>query len=220
MGRFGDGLNRYGPWALLLILSLILFSCAANGAGEISEVTGKCSRALEDPKLDAVRDKIVLGSYSPTILMLSSEERPSAGELEALRHYFHIRERCSPQVAALADKYEPAYSPFLRKSIFQVDEVLADLYRGNITYGDANRLIGQILRERDEGYRHALGVQAELDIQRRRELIGRGLELMSPPQSTGGSSRDLCRFNPATGSYQECLHVGANGSCFHFGAPC
>jgi hypothetical protein len=29
-----------------------------------------------------------------------------------------------------------------------------------------------------------------------------------------------CRFNPATGRYQMCYHIGANGTCYHWGGGC
>lgn len=205
----------------IAILILALAGCAAGPQNEISAAHQHCDEQLLDPHIAPIRGKLVLRNESVSVFHLANREFPTDEERYALAAYFRIRESCVQQLMKIAYRHEPHNAHFFSAAFSRVDQVLARLYNGGLTYGEANKQIAEINSGAVSHYEQSSKEQAAIDAYRRMEMLRAGAALLN--SNTTNSSNALhgeCRFNPIANAYQQCFHVSADGQCFHFGGPC
>jgi hypothetical protein len=115
--------------------ALALAGCATQQTAHHAEAVKEyCAKEYADPRLDLLRNKIVLpitvGTPQP-IEILANRERPTAQERPVILLLSQVREDCN-KFALNQLGPPPAYRA---ASHDRVSEALADLYAGDLTYG-------------------------------------------------------------------------------------
>lgn len=118
----------------------------ANFNPELDRVVDQCDARVSADIRAALGSKLPLASDDKrSVLMLASLERASELEKAAIIRYVELRERCRSEIMAVHDRYGfTGISSILRSSYGAADAVYADLYNGTMTYGEANKQLGQI----------------------------------------------------------------------------
>jgi hypothetical protein len=100
----------------------------------------RCQHSLRDTSLDIIRKKVAL-SPDPTLEMLTNKSKPNYEEKAAIQKWVWLRSVCSSEQIDLYRRYSAEEHIITMYQAFN-DRVLlliADLYRGSLTYGEFNR---------------------------------------------------------------------------------
>jgi hypothetical protein len=136
------------PHIIYLLVTVALISgCAAPGVRQAEEVKQFCAQRFADSSIDPVRSKIVIpivSTEAQPIEMLANRERPNADEREAILALANARIACNKF------SYERLGPPPAYRSATQdrITAILADLYAGEMTYGEFNKAL-LFIGERD-----------------------------------------------------------------------
>jgi uncharacterized caspase-like protein len=124
------------------------FNSAYKGA--TAKAAEECRKFWANPVFDPLRDKVPLGSWKPTMQMLTSSARLDAKDRPLARQAITVVQQCRMAYApAYAMLPEPAQT--LIEGLYrEEDALIAELYTGKITFGEFNvgsdRLAGEIFR--------------------------------------------------------------------------
>jgi len=109
--------------------------------GEAQQILNKrCQHSLRDTSLDIIRKKVAL-SPDPTLEMLTNKSKPTYEEKAAIQKWVWLRSVCSSEQIDLYRRYSSPEHVIIMYQVFS-DRVLlliADLYRGSLTYGEFNK---------------------------------------------------------------------------------
>jgi len=123
--------------ALFFSLSLVcLGACAAGPKPEVTAAQSVCAAAYGDPALDPIRGRIPFADDAATkaaMSYLSDTGRPTAIERQALLQLDSANRRCWDAWDRVGT------SPHINQARVEVSSALAQLYRGETSYGDYNR---------------------------------------------------------------------------------
>ena len=100
----------------------------------------RCQHSLRDTSLDIIRKKVAL-SPDPTLEMLTNKSKPTYEEKAAIQKWVWLRSVCSSEQTDLYRRYSAPEHIIILYQVFS-DRVLlliADLYRGSLTYGEFNK---------------------------------------------------------------------------------
>lgn len=104
------------------------------------EADAFCNRLYAAPALDPIRNKYPLKGLEINALHMGIESRPSNQEKAALAKFIEAREKCVGKQFSAARAMAPYQIPHLQDIKARHDDILAALYSGKITFGEANRL--------------------------------------------------------------------------------
>ena len=135
--------------ALAGFLGIMLAACGGQqGVKQAEEVSKYCAQRYADPRIDPVRSKMLIPisvTEAQDIQILANRERPTAAERDALLALAEAR------IACTKFSYERLGPPPAYRSSTQdrVTASLADLYAGEITYGEFAKTL-LFIGERDK----------------------------------------------------------------------
>jgi hypothetical protein len=135
--------------ALAGLCGVMLAACAGQqGVKQAEEVSQHCARLYADPRIDPIRSKMLIPisvTEAQDIQILANRERPTPAEREALLVLADARIACNKF------SYERLGPPPAYRSSTQdrVTASLADLYAGEITYGEFAKTL-LFIGERDK----------------------------------------------------------------------
>jgi hypothetical protein len=120
-----------------ILLGLVwLGACSSAPKPETTAARSICAAGYNDPALDPIRDKIMFeddAASKASMTYLADSRRPNAVERGALQHLDAANRRCW-------DAWERAgSSPSINQARTEVSTALAQLYQGELTFGDFNR---------------------------------------------------------------------------------
>jgi hypothetical protein len=123
------------------------FDKTFNGA--FAKAQEVCKALWSDHAFDPLRDKIPFGEEKPTFAMLKNNEKLKAKDRPLADLAIKTLEKCR---AAYTDVYAvlpPQVSEMIHGLERQQDGIIAGIYRGKLTFGEANiamnRLNGELL---------------------------------------------------------------------------
>lgn len=141
-------------WVCAFALALSLESCATSskGASGLASIFNRpsvadihtavenyCTTLYSDPRLDPIRGKIVLWKEEATISMMANDQKANSEEQAAILAYADQRQRCLEYEAQQFGAIPASVDAYRRAN----SQVLADLYSGQITFGQCVRSISQ-----------------------------------------------------------------------------
>ncbi len=111
---------------------------------DLGEQLRHCKAKLkDDPQLDAIKDKIALDNAdNATFAMLANDSTPTENEKQAIALFASKRDHCNKLFAA-AQVYYPndPTTPLFRTVLDTVNQVTMSLYKGQLSYGDYERIL-------------------------------------------------------------------------------
>ncbi len=128
-----------------------LAGCAGQQAQHSEAVQGYCAQLYADPRLDPLKDKIVMPvsvDEPQPIDILANRARPTEKERAAIKVLSQVRKECNDYAA----KQFGAPPSYRQKSQSEITLALAELYGGEISYGDFARAVLHI-GDRDKAAR-------------------------------------------------------------------
>jgi hypothetical protein len=132
-----------------VLAAVLLAGCAGQGGvKQAEEVSQYCAQRYVDPRIDPVRSKMLIPisvTEAQDIQILANRERPTPAERDALLALAEAR------IACTKFSYERLGPPPAYRSSTQdrVTASLADLYAGEITYGEFAKTL-LFIGERDK----------------------------------------------------------------------
>jgi hypothetical protein len=135
--------------ALAGFLGVMLAACGGQqGVKQAEEVSKYCAQRYADPRIDPVRSKMLIPisvTEAQDIQILANRERPTPAERDALLALADAR------IACTKFSYQRLGPPPAYRSATQdrVTASLADLYAGEITYGEFAKTL-LFIGERDK----------------------------------------------------------------------
>src|SRR5215510_9643689 len=134
---------------LLFWTAILMTGCAQMNAQsqraalerEVADVRQRCEALMSDPALNPIRDKV--GLYGPdhqTFAMRTNTEYASAAEKPVIALWAQKRDQCEVMNRPIWAKAPVQMAAVTNATKQVVDSMIAELYVGNITYGElANR---------------------------------------------------------------------------------
>jgi|tagenome__1003787_1003787.scaffolds.fasta_scaffold20735404_1 hypothetical protein len=150
------------PVNLILLVAVLILAGAPNVQAQqsntpifinsyesaVAKARETCAALWSDPALNALRDKIPLGEEKPTFAMLKNNGKLKVKDRPAADLAVKALEKCR---AAYADVYAmlpPQVSAMLHGVERRQDAIIAEIYRGRLTFGEfniaMNRLNGEL----------------------------------------------------------------------------
>ena len=137
------------PAALGLLAALT--GCAGPQVQRSEGVQAYCAKLYADGRLDPLKDKIVMPvsvDEPQPIDILANRARPTGTEQAAIKVLSQVRKECNDYAA----KQFGAPPSYRQKSQTEITLALAELYAGEISYGDFARAVLHI-GDRDKAAR-------------------------------------------------------------------
>jgi hypothetical protein len=124
--------------------AFLLAASGATFAAQEVDPSAQCSIDLATKsEFSHLADKLPLGDGdAPTFAMLANDNVPTAQEREEIAAWFAGREACKQVGASFRQSHYPLeVNNQLDITLTAINEIGVELYKGRITYGEANRRI-------------------------------------------------------------------------------
>lgn len=131
--------------AILTLVIIALFACAT-----VPNPGFTCYESLKQrPDFQAISTKVALGNTSDqTFQMLSDTSRPTDTEKQIIAAWVAARQQCAKLTQDHTAAYGPTLAvPILRSLVSSLLSATADLYNGQLTYGEYAKRRAQIVSE-------------------------------------------------------------------------
>lgn len=134
--------------ALILVAIVVLAGCAGSQTASMDQAraehdaaVAKLVEAQKAPALDAIRGKVYLGSDArqTPLNLLTLEGRPTPEERKAIDAWYAIRNTADADFKAWMRRYMPWNVPVMDLAKSASTTLMAELYTGELTYGEFNR---------------------------------------------------------------------------------
>ena len=113
----------------------------------VAKARGECAALWSNHSFDPLRTKVPLGEDKPTIAMLTNTERLKPKDKPLADLAIKTVEQCRAAWAPVYAILPPQVSAMLRGVERKQDAVIAELYRGKITFGEYNVAIDKMTGE-------------------------------------------------------------------------
>jgi hypothetical protein len=114
----------------------------------VAKARETCATLWSDHALDPLRDKIPLGEQKPTFEMLKNNEKLKVKDRQIADLAVKALEKCRSAYADVYSLLPPQVSAMLHGVERQQDAIIAEIYRGKLTFGEfniaMNRLNGEL----------------------------------------------------------------------------
>jgi hypothetical protein len=130
------------PISSAVFIAALLAASGASFAAPEVDPSAQCIMDLPNkPEYSLIRDKVPLGDpRNITFAMLASDAVPTVTERKEIAAAFAAREECGKLGESFRQThYPPEVNSLIQTSLTTVDLIGVDLYKGKITYGDANK---------------------------------------------------------------------------------
>jgi hypothetical protein len=226
--------NRLRILCLVAISAATLSGCVTPGG---QQQQAKRPNASDDPsqschlnltmdkRFELIQPKIAIRERpeNASLDMLSDKSYPTAEERQVLSAWKSARDACTALGASFRAQYAPLdFQATLNANLTRLNELIARLYGGDITYGEFNRtraenaarnaqaMAGVAQRERD-----ANAAAAAQEEQNRRAAVGMALQNMQAQQAiqqqTQIQQQQMLQMNrPRT---TNCQRIGTQMNC-------
>jgi hypothetical protein len=132
---------------LRLIAAVLLAGSSISLAQTVQDPSAQCAKdQTANPEFSLLVDKLPVGDIrNITFGMLANDSIPTTEERNAIAAYFAANEQC----AKLGESYRQAnYPPEINNQLLAamtaINLVGVDLYKGRITYGEANKRLAAV----------------------------------------------------------------------------
>lgn len=196
---------------LIVVVALFLAGCVQQmESRDVASVKAQCKALMKDPRLDPLHGKLALNLSKPVpIQMLTIETVPSPKEKKALQVLFKIKAKCDNLKTTVFKKYEPQNTYLVQTLDAKYDIVLAHLYEGKISYGNANQLLQHARLEALGKYNKAVQKEAARAEQRRTQA----LEALQRQEELNQQKQQIQQERSGTMATTNCHWLGNNLSC-------
>ena len=139
------GVIRMKSLRSVTLTAVALSLSTASIAQTVQDPSAQCSIDLTSkPEFADIRDKLPIGDLREiTFAMLANDALPSARERDGIAAWFAGREECRKVGESFRQaNYPPEVNNQLTVSLTAFNEIGVDLYKGRISYGEANKRFG------------------------------------------------------------------------------
>jgi mannitol-1-phosphate/altronate dehydrogenase len=129
---------------LLFLAAILMTGCAQMNAQnqraalerEIADARQQCESLMSDTALNPIREKVTLIGAEPTFAMRTNTDHVSAEEKPIIALWAHKRDQCWQIARPTLAKMRVQIVAVDNATKQVVDSMIAELYLGNITYGE------------------------------------------------------------------------------------
>jgi hypothetical protein len=132
----------------LFLMAILMSGCAQMSVQsqraalekEFADIRQRCEALMADPALNPIRDKVTLIGAEPTFAMRTNTDYASAEEKPIIALWAKKRDQCWQNAHPTQAKIPVQIVAVNNATKHVVDSMIAELYVGNISYGElANR---------------------------------------------------------------------------------